>query len=86
VLQTNLTYELPNASQALRFEMTDFAAYDVYMLQRENAADDYEREVLSRAEQRFIAMSSEERELLEKNIIAGAQRVCATIFSRSCKK
>jgi mannonate dehydratase len=69
--RTNLTYELPNASQALRFEMTDFAAYDVYMLQRENAADDYEREVLSRAEQRFIAMSSEERELLEKNIIAG---------------
>jgi mannonate dehydratase len=69
--RTNLTYELPNASQALRFEMTDFAAYDVYMLQRENAADDYQPEVLSRAEQRFIAMSSEERELLEKNIIAG---------------
>lgn len=69
--RTNLTYELPNASQALRFEMTDFAAYDVYMLQRENAADDYEPEVLSRAEQRFNAMGSEERELLEKNIIAG---------------
>ena len=36
--RTNLSYQLPNASQALRFEMTDFAAYDVYILQRENAS------------------------------------------------
>ena len=34
--RTNLDYELPNASRALRFEMTDFAAYDIHMLQREN--------------------------------------------------
>jgi len=69
--RTNLAYTLPNASQALRFEMTDFAAYDVYMLQRENAEQDYAPEVLSRAEQRFTTMSGEERKLLEQNIIAG---------------
>jgi mannonate dehydratase len=69
--RTNLTYELPNASQALRFEMTDFAAYDVYLLQRKNAADDYTPEVLNRAKERFAAMSEAERSLLEQNIIAG---------------
>jgi mannonate dehydratase len=31
--RTNLQYRLPNASHALRFEMTDFVAYDVHILQ-----------------------------------------------------
>ena len=69
--RTNLSYVLPNESQALRFEMSDFAAYDVHILQRKNAADDYDPEVLARAEQRVAAMSEEEKLLLEKNIIAG---------------
>jgi mannonate dehydratase len=69
--RTNLKYELPNASEALRFEMTDFAAYDVYLLQRQNAAGDYEPDLLKRARERFDAMTDEERILLEQNIIAG---------------
>ena len=69
--RTNLTYVLPNESQALRFEMSDFAAYDVHILKRRNAAADYEPDVLARAEQRVLAMSDEEKVLLEKNIIAG---------------
>lgn len=69
--RTNLTYQLPNASQALRFEMTDFAAYDVYMLQRENAEQDYQPELLARARERLDAMSDVEKDLLENNIIAG---------------
>lgn len=69
--RTNLDYALPNASRALRFEMTDFAAYDVYVLERENAAQDYDPELLARARQRLEAMSEEERAALEKNIIAG---------------
>ncbi len=69
--RTNLDYSLPNASRALRFEMTDFAAYDVHMLKRENAAADYSEDVLRRATSRFDAMSDDERALLEKNIIAG---------------
>jgi mannonate dehydratase len=69
--RTNLKYTLPNASHALRFEMTDFAAYDVYMLERDSAAADYEPELLARAKQRYEGMSPTERQLLEYNIIAG---------------
>ncbi|WP_027330721.1 mannonate dehydratase [Marinimicrobium agarilyticum] len=69
--RTNLSYVLPNRSQALRFEMSDFAAYDVHILQRANAAADYTPEVLARAQARFGSMSDEEKQLLEKNIIAG---------------
>jgi mannonate dehydratase len=69
--RTNLSYSLPNKSQALRFEMSDFAAYDVYMLQRSGAEACYPPEVLAKAKTRLDAMSSEEKALLEKNIIAG---------------
>ena len=56
---------------ALRFEMTDFVAYDVFILQRPNAADSYDADVVARAEQRAKAMSDDEKLLLERNIIAG---------------
>ena len=69
--RTNLNYTLPNQSQALRFEMSDFAAYDVYLLQRPGAAADYTPEVLAKAKSRLDAMSEQEQALLEKNIIAG---------------
>lgn len=69
--RTNLSYTLPNKSEALRFEMSDFAAYDVYMLQRPGAEQDYQPNVLTKAKARLDAMSDAEKALLEKNIIAG---------------
>ncbi len=69
--RTNLDYQLPNASKALRFEMTDFAAYDVFVLERENAASDYAQDVLEAARARFSTMTESEIALLESNIIAG---------------
>ena len=69
--RTNLTYELPNKAQALRFEMTDFAAYDLFVLQRPGARDSYSDVVVARATERFQAMSPAARAALEKNIIAG---------------
>jgi mannonate dehydratase len=69
--RTNLVYTLPSGARALRFEMTDFAAYDVYMLQREGAAGDYDPNMLERARERFDGLSDVERDLLEENIIAG---------------
>ena len=69
--RTNLDYILPNQSRALRFEMADFAAYDIHILQRPGAADDYSADVQHRAAERFQALSPQAREQLEKNIIAG---------------
>jgi mannonate dehydratase len=56
---------------ALRFEMTDFVAYDVFILKRPNAAEDYDADLVARAELREKAMSEDEKLLLERNIIAG---------------
>ena len=69
--RTNLDYALPDASRALRFEMTDFAAYDVYILERPGAAADYEPAMLAAARQRLDAMDAAQRAELEQNIIAG---------------
>ena len=69
--RTNLSYELPNKAQALRFEMTDFAAYDLFVLERDGAKESYSESVVEDATERFNAMSPEARAALEKNIIAG---------------
>lgn len=69
--RTNLMYKLPNSSHALRFEMTDFAAYDVYMLQREGASQSYDEALLNKAKIRFEKMNEAEKLELERNIIAG---------------
>ncbi|MBU2881041.1 mannonate dehydratase [Psychrosphaera sp. B3R10] len=69
--RTNLNYKLPNKSFALRFEMTDFVAYDVFVLNRKNARNDYKPEVIAKAKTRLNNMNAKEVEELEKNIIAG---------------
>ncbi|WP_406828420.1 mannonate dehydratase [Microbulbifer sp. ARAS458-1] len=69
--RTNLSYQLPNKAYALRFEMTDFVAYDVFILQRENARSDYRPELIEQAKARLDKMSPYEQTQLEANIIAG---------------
>jgi mannonate dehydratase len=69
--RTHLTYRLANNAQALRFEMTDFAAYDIFMLQRPCAESSYSADIIAKATARINLLSEEEKILLEKNIIAG---------------
>ncbi len=69
--RTNLSYEMDNKAQALRFEMTDFAAYDLFVLNRAGARASYSDAILERATERFNAMSDEAQAALERNIIAG---------------
>lgn len=69
--RTNLDFELDNTSSALRFEMTDFVAYDVFILQREGAQNDYSEDLLVRAKGRHELMSNQQKLDLETNIIAG---------------
>jgi len=69
--RTDLAYEVADGSRALRFEMAALVAFDVFILQRKNAAADYTPDALKRGEQRFLQMNDDEKRLLQRTIIAG---------------
>jgi mannonate dehydratase len=69
--RTDLSYEVADGSRALRFEKAALVAFDVYMLQRKDAAADYTADELKRGEERFKKMTGSEKQLLQRNIIAG---------------
>ena len=69
--RTDLQWRLPSTGYALRFDAVDFAAYDLFMLQRESAEADYSAERIRAADARFLGMPEAERNRLERTIIAG---------------
>ena len=69
--RSDLAYVVEDGSEALRFDMTEVAAFDLFILQRKNAAADYTAEVLARAENWFHAADPADIQRLTRNIIAG---------------
>lgn len=68
--RTDLAWPL-TSGLALRFDIVDFAAYDVFVLQRDGAGGDYEAATLADAEARFATMPDARKEELERIILAG---------------
>jgi mannonate dehydratase len=69
--RTDLDHPLPTGATALRFDHDRFAAFDLHVLARENAAADYDTATLARARQVFEAMGQGEIETLTRNVSAG---------------
>ena len=69
--RTNLKWRLPSTGYALRFDAVDFAAYDLFLLERPGAEPDYAPERVVAARARFGSMSEAEQEELEHAVLAG---------------
>jgi mannonate dehydratase len=69
--RTDLNYQMPDGSTALRFEAAAFAAFDLYLLSRPGAEADYTDLQKHYAKLFLDRASKAEKELLVKNIIAG---------------
>ncbi len=69
--RTNLDYEMPDGSKALYFNWVDLAVFDIYILQRKNAAASYPANVVAEAETRHAAYTQEELDKIAGVVMFG---------------
>ena len=69
--RTDLAWRVAHGGTCMRFELIDFAAFDIHILEREGAAEDFPEDVRAAAEERFRGMSAARREELARNVVFG---------------
>jgi mannonate dehydratase len=69
--RTELRWALPNGGSCMRFDINDFAAFDIHILERRGAAEDYAPAVADEAGRRFAAMDEAQRKTLARNVTMG---------------
>ncbi len=69
--RTDLDYALPDGSTALRFDMNEFCAFEVFILQRAGAENSYSEAQLAKAKAWINQATEADINRLTKNIIAG---------------
>ncbi len=69
--RTDLRWGARHGAKAMRFDRIDFVAFDIHLLQRPGAAEDYDAETCEQAKQRFDGMTDERKQSLSRNIGAG---------------
>ncbi|UJD92418.1 mannonate dehydratase (plasmid) [Rahnella aquatilis] len=68
--RTDLAYPMPDRSRALRFDYIAFAAFELYILKRPGAKEEYNADEQHQAADYFAAMRQEQIDQLTANIIA----------------
>jgi mannonate dehydratase len=69
--RTNLALELWNGAKALYFDWADLAVFDLFILKREGAENDYAESMVQKARERHASYSSKELEELSEIIRMG---------------
>lgn len=69
--RTDLRWEVPNGGSCMRFDINDFAAFDIHILKRPGAAADYTNAIADEAERRFSHLTEDEKKQLGRNVTMG---------------
>lgn len=69
--RTDLTWRRPSGATCMRFDLTDFAAFDLHILTRPGAAADYDDPLRAAAARRFAQMDDEAQARLARNVVYG---------------
>lgn len=69
--RTDLEWRRPNGARCMRFDLTDFAAFDIHILERPGAAEDFPEDIRDAAARRFADMDDAARQQLAGNVVFG---------------
>ena len=69
--RTDLRWTVANGGSCMRFDINDFAAFDIHILQRPGAAADFTNAIADEAARRFDAMSEDDKKQLARNVTMG---------------
>ncbi len=83
--RTELEWKLPNGATCMRFDLIDFIAFDVFILNRNGACNDYSEGLNLEAKKRFEGMSKETKENLTSNIVSGLPGAAAKFSLKDVK-
>ena len=77
--RTDLRHRRPDGARAMRFDLIDFAAFDLHILERPGAADDYPDRVREAAAARLTDITDARRAELAQNVTAGLPGATETL-------
>ena len=69
--RTDLHWRLPHGGTCMRFDLEDFAAFDIHILKRAGAGEDYPEAVVEAAARRHAAMDEGTRRKLVRSVTMG---------------
>lgn len=69
--RTDIDYPMADGSRALYFNWTDLAMFDIHILERKRAREDYPANIVEKAAKRFAAVSEREKQKLVDTIFFG---------------
>ncbi|MGR3661637.1 MAG: mannonate dehydratase [Paracoccaceae bacterium] len=67
--RTDLAWELPTGGTCMRFDLIDFAAFDLHILERPGAV--FSNEITDAAHERFAGMDQDRKDQLVRNVVFG---------------
>ncbi len=69
--RTDLKWKMAHGGTTMRFDLIDFAAFDIHILKREGAAEEFPKEIVSLAQERHEQMSEDRRQQITENVACG---------------
>ncbi len=69
--RTDLAWPRPSGATCMRFDLVDFAAFDLHILSRKGAEADFDDALREEATERFSGMSDARRDELARNVVFG---------------
>lgn len=69
--RTDIAWPLPSGATCMRFDYIDFAAFDLFILERAGAAEDFPSEIVAQATERFSQMNDNAKQKLSGHILWG---------------